>query len=276
MSNEMIDTATTDKVTEVTPNDKEVTTSDAQEQTVAASEPSETPTQPQAKATDGFDPDSKSYKEIQRAYTIATMEGKKTREELAELKVLWKNLSESFAKATEKPYDPDAWMEELRNGGPDVINRHIKQAIQKETESFMSKLSESEKEISDLKYDRAYERRAKDSENYPDFVKLEPTMIKILNNPLSGVHKEGMTYDDLFDAAYEAAKRSISEDDFRKKLEEAKEEGRKSVESSLKKEAAATVAGGGKVGAKPALDPERMTLEELRSHFEKLGMVKDY
>jgi hypothetical protein len=276
MSNEMIDTATTDKVAEATPNDKEVTTTDTPTQPVAPSDTSETPTQSPAKTTDGFDPESKSYKEIQRAYTIATMEGKKTREELAELKTLWKSLSESFAKATEKPYDPDAWMEELRNGGPDVINRHIKQAIQRETEAFMSKLSESEKEISDLKYDRAYERRAKDSENYPDFVKLEPSMIKILSNPLSGIHKEGMTYDELFDAAYEAAKRSISEEDFKKKLEEAKEEGRKSVEASLKKEAAATVAGGGKVGAKPALDPEQMSLEDLKAHFRNLGMVRDY
>lgn len=223
-----------------------------------------------------IDKQTKSYNDLRSKLVTQGAERNQFATQLKSLNDQIKQLGESLAKATQQPYDPDQFMEELRTQGPKAIEKHLKSSLEKQAQEHSSQVQELRNQMrkSDVQF-QVKERRT-DSKSFPDFEKLEATMADILEQ-LRKDHVAGLIADpdqvepgELVDFLYNQAKSQHSED----AIKVAQSVGAEKERAKLAEEARTAVAGGGKNNGVIPTNIAEMSAEGLRKHFESQGMVE--
>jgi hypothetical protein len=125
---------------------------------------------------------NKSYAEARKKLISQGTEKNQYSEKLTSLETNIKQLAEALAKATAQPYDPDQFMEELRTQGPKALENHLKGALEKQAKEHQAKTQALEDRYRKLETTFVVKDCRTDSKNYPDFVSMEPTMAKIMDD----------------------------------------------------------------------------------------------
>lgn len=229
--------------------------------------------QPEVNWKEKFESQERSYNELRRKLQLQGQERNEFRKQAESQTATLKQLAEAVAALQHKDsYDPDQFMEDLRAQGP----QYVLGLIQKEREKILADTNAQVNNLSglvtELRTERAVERRKANKEQYPDFADLEHDMAQVYlaNKALFDSQYEDL--DEKIDALYNAAKLQRSPD----ALKQAEALGRKKTEEELAREAHAAGASGGKAGAVSVPDPSQMSASQLREYFAKQGMVKDY
>ncbi len=231
-----------------------------------------TPTVPSEyqKVLEQLDAITKSHKEVQGFSTRTSQENAALRKQLAQLTQQQQEMAANLAKAFEKPHDPDAFMEELRQQGPAFVNSHIQKQLEAARRGDLDTITGMKNEMAELRYNHENAIRRNDAKNYPDFAKLESEMAKAASNPATPVDFTkpiGVVLDSL----YQFVRLQHSQE----ALAEAAKAGRQDAEGALAREAATTVAGGGKNPGPSVVDPAKLDAASLRKLAIERGMVSD-
>lgn len=236
-----------------------------------AANPSKAPADKMAPSASEFDPQTnynqlnkqletitKSYSELRRDYT------RRTQYE-ADLKKQIETLSRAFAEATKEEMSPEDFVKNIQTQGIKALNPLREQWIKEVQEKYDTELSSRDSTIGKLRTDFAIMQRQLDTENYPDFAKLRPLMHELASSENCPVNLDG-DLDLALDSLYKMA-RSLS---METAVKEAEIKGRQKAEVQLAKEAATSVATGGKSGL--PTDPSKMSVEQLRAAFvQRIG-----
>jgi len=231
-----------------------------------------TPTVPNEyqKVMEQLDAITKSHKEVQGFSTRTSQENAALRKQMAALTQQNQEIAATLAKAFEKPHDPDAFMEELRQQGPAYVNGHIQKQLEAARKADLDTITAMKNETAELRYNYEHMVRRNDTKKYPDFEKLEPEMAKAAADaatPVDFTKPIGV----VLDALYQFVRLQHSHE----ALTEAAKAGRQDAESALSREAATTVAGGGKNPGPSVVDPAKMDAASLRKLAIERGMVSD-
>ncbi len=213
---------------------------------------------------------TKSHKEVQGFSTRTSQENAALRKQLAAITQQQQEMAATLAKAFEKPHDPDAFMEELRQQGPAFVNAHIQKQLEAARKADLETVSAMKNDMAELRYNHENLVRRNDTKNYPDFEKLEPEMAKAAADPATPVDFTkpiGVVLDSL----YQFVRLQHSQD----ALAAAAKAGRQDAEGALAREAATTVAGGGKNPGPSTVDPAKLDAAALRKLAIERGMVSD-
>lgn len=178
-----------------------------------------------------------------------------------------KRMAEMLAKLTAEPYNPDVFMENLRNKGPKFLEDHFNQWKTGLESKYDTEVQKVRNENINLQTRLEVLARRGDDTNYPDFIKLEDKMKEIaadencpidLNKPIP----------EVLDALYKFAREQHSVE----AIKQAEKLGADSKEKELAKEAATAVATGGKHSGTIHADSRNMSVEEMRKIFvDKFG-----
>lgn len=220
-----------------------------------------------------LDRQSKSYNELRGKLVTQGSEKNRFAEELKEMKAQMTQIASVLAKATEAPYDGDQFMEELRAQGPQAIEKHIKGVLEKQAQSYESKLSSLSTNMRRMTTEFHVKECRSDSKNYPDFQQMESTMAEVMNQ-LRENHKAGLTGNpddvdprELVDFLYNEAKLRHSQD----ALKAAEAHGAAKAASELAKEASTAVVSGGKSTKPVPQDLASMSSSELAELIKAQG-----
>ena len=193
---------------------------------------------------------NKSYAELRREFT------RRTQNEAA-LQAKIDNLTSIISKAAEVPIDPEQFFKDLQTQGP----KAFEPLLQRERESLQSAhqtaMQSLEDRVTMSEYRAEKFARLMDTETYPDYKKLEPTMKQLAedeNTPIDFDRSPG----EVLDALYKLARTLSMEDAVKAARDQAKQE----AEASLAKESATSVAAGGKAGV--PTDAKNLSGAELR------------
>lgn len=211
-------------------------------------------TTPAFDAKTSYDTLQKSYAELRKEFT------RRTQHE-SELQKKLDNLAQTLAKATETPIDPQQFLKDLQTQPDKALEPLLMKHIEGVKSEYAQKLDEMSQRLSLSEFRAERLARLSDSENYPDFKKLEPLMKQLAedeNTPLDFNREPG----ELIDALYKLA-RTLS---MEQAINEAKTMGKKEAETQLAKEAATSVVTGGKSGV-PTSPGEIKDLSKLRQYF---------
>ena len=225
---------------------------------------------PDKAVLDRLDAITKSHKEMQGFSTRTSQENAALRKSLAQLQQQQQEMAANLAKAFEKPHDPDAFMEELRQQGPNFVNAHIQKQLEAARKADLETVSAMKNEMAELRFNHENLMRRNDAKNYPDYDKFESEMTKAATNPATPVDFT-QPIGVVLDALYQFVKLQHSQE----ALTLAAKSGRADAEGALAREAATTVAGGGKNPGPSVVDPKNMGAEALRKIAIERGMVSD-
>jgi len=213
----------------------------------------------------------KNYQELRAWTTRASQENAALRKQINEQNASLKQLTEMFTKATEKPYDPDQFMEEFRQQGPKFIEKQLEAALTSKVSAYAERMDSIQSELAAVRTEAAVKDCRLDSANFPDFQKLEPDMQKILDSgviPQEEVQSKPLP--ELLNQLFQMAKLQHSQE----AIKAAESNGRKAAEAELAREARSGVAGGGRVVGQMSTDLKTASAAELKKHFAGLGMVE--
>lgn len=233
--------------------------------------PLKVPTDKTAPSVSEFDPQTnynqivkqletvnKSYGELRKDYT------RRTQYE-SELKKQIETLSRAFAEATKSEISPEDFVKNIQTQGIKALDPLRQQWAKEIQEKYDGALNERDNHISKLRTDFAIMQRQLDTETYPDFAKMRPLMAELANSDQCPVNLDG-DLDLAIDSLYKMA-RSLS---METAVKEAETKGRQKAEVQLAKEAATSVATGGKSGL--PTDPSKMSVEQMRAAFvQRIG-----
>lgn len=213
----------------------------------------------------------KSYGEIRSEFTRRTQHEAELERKLAAVAEQNKQIAEKLAQAVAAPFNSEQFMEDFKTHGPKALDPYYDardKRIQDQNDKIFQELT-----AKNVKLETKFEATARrgDSQNYPDFQALEPTMQEIamrqdcpvdLNKPIP----------DVLDALYKLAKEEHSAD----AVKAAAKDGRQKAEADLAKESATAVAGGGKAPTTAeTADLENMPMDKLEKLIvDKYGVAE--
>lgn len=212
----------------------------------------------------------KNFKELQGFSTRTTQENAALRKQLAQLHQAQQEMAATLAKAFQKPHDPDAFLEDLRTGGDTFLKSRLDELLKTGREQDAEKFSALQTELAELRYDRERERRRGDKEKYPDYEKLEEEMAAAAKDAATPVDFS-QPIGTVLDALYEFVRLKHSKE----ALLAATKAGREDADAAARREAATTVAGGGKNAGPTQPKLEAMSADQLRELAISRGMVSD-
>jgi len=218
------------------------------------------------KGQDSFDY-RKNYEELRREFTRRTQEASDVKRQLQEIQSGYKLLADQFAKATEKPIDPEQFMRDFQTQGPKALDSYAKKYY---VEPLAQKIHALESEAIDRNAKLAVLIRRADSDNYPDFKKLEDKMYEIIEKTPEFDNMPDI--ERMLDRAYEIARERSSVD----AIKAAEEMGKAKAEAQIAKEARTAVATGGKNAGTSSADLRRMDFDKLEKLVESMhGVAED-
>jgi len=203
----------------------------------------------------------KSYMELRREFT------RRTQHE-SELQKKIDNLMSIVSKAAEVPIDPEQFFKGLQTQPLETLQPLFSKHVDGIKTEYEKKFEEMTERVTKSEYRAEKMARILDSENYPDYKKLEPLMQKLAmdeNTPIDFEREPG----EVLDALYKLA-RTLSMEDA---VKQAEKHGQQKAEAQLAKEAATSVVTGGK--AVPT-NPANMSEKQLRQYFISKGMVDGF
>lgn len=220
----------------------------------------------------------KNYAELRRKLVTQGTESNQSKKQLSEMQLQLKALGEALAKATEQPYDSAQFQEELFKQGPKYIEDIFGKKEKALREHYDGQLKERDQRFRKMETSYTVESRRRDTEKFPNFKEMEPTMSDIylqlkedFHSGLTDKDPDAVDADKLVDRLYELAKLHHSKD----ALIAAEADGAAKAKADIARERATSVAGAGKnsQSVTTPLDPNTLKAKDLRSQFDKLGMV---
>lgn len=213
-------------------------------------------------------PMDKNYQELRSWTTRVSQQNADMRKQMEAQTAKIKEMADLITKATEKPYDPDQFMEEFRAKGPEFLKSHLETAWKQKEENYLSQIGQVRQELTALRVTNTVNAMRADTAKYPDFAKLEDDMQKLLD---SGVIPEAdiqsKSEADLLVQLYQIAKLQHSQE----AIKAAEANGRKAAETELAREARTGVAGGGRVVGQVTPDIKTMTSAQMKANASALG-----
>ena len=204
----------------------------------------------------------KSYKELQGKFTQTAQERSAASKELTAIRETQSKLLEMIQKATEAPFDPEQFKNELFTKGPQALEGWLEKKLQARLQSVQEKYDkdiESNKQ-ENLALRTRYEVAARhaNSEDYPNFAELYPKMLDLAKDPKCPVDFSKPVEESL-DALYNLAKVQSSDE----AVKIAAERGKKQAEAEAARESQTTVATSGRRGSSTSPNLETMPLGDL-------------
>ena len=204
----------------------------------------------------------KQYKELQRAYTRETQNRSAYEKRLDSIQQAMDAQAKHLAEMRKQPYNRDQFLKEFQDKGPDVLTPYWDEHLKGVKESYDKQLIAQDQRVRELETKLIVNERRGDSENYPDFKKLEPVIAEIMNDPKCPVDFT-KPMDQVVDALYQLARQSNSAE----AIKQAESNGRKQADANLVRESRTTVTGGGKAASTTTPDLAKITnIAELRKH----------
>jgi hypothetical protein len=225
------------------------------EATTASTSASTKPVQPAAVDYE------RQYKELQRAYTRETQSRSGYEKRLEAIQQAMDAQAKHLAEMRKAPYNRDQFLKEFQDKGPDVLTPYWDEHLKGVKESYDKQLIAQDQRVRELETKLIVNERRGDTENYPDFKKLEPVIAEIMADPKCPVDFT-KPMDQVVDALYQLARQSNSAE----AIKAAEANGRKTADANLVRESRTTVTGGGKAVGTAAPDLSKMNLAELRKH----------
>lgn len=210
------------------------------------------------------------YKELQRAYTQETQRRSQVEKQWQTLESRMAEQAKHLAELRKQPYDREKFLAEFQEKGPDSLRPYWEDNLKALREENSKTIGEQANEIRELKTNFALDQRRHDSENYPDFRKLEPVIVELMSDPDNPVDFT-KPIGQVIDVLYQLARQSSSAEAIR----QAEAQGQRTAESNLVRESRTTVTGGGKAASITKPDTSKMSLSELRDHAIQLNGVAD-
>lgn len=204
-----------------------------------------------------------SYNELRKKLNAQGSEKNAYAKELQDIKERNARIEEMLRKATTPQHDPAKFSEELSARGPEYILDLVKQHKDQIVGEYEKKLASIESNFQKEQNNRAVNQRIADPENYPNFKELSPVMAELYQANMEFFDSNYPSVDDRLDALYTATKLQHSQDAIKK----AQELGKSQAEAELAREAHTGVAAGGKQTAPRAIDPSKMTSQQLRDYL---------
>jgi len=207
---------------------------------------------------------NKSYSELRKEFSRRTAHE-------SELKKQIDSMTDLLSKATETPIDPEQFIRDLRTHGPKAFEPHVQKWVEPIRKEYDKAISEKEAKINNLEVQVNLMSRRSDSDNYPDFKKLEPLMNELVQDESCPVNWN-MGISECIDALYKLA-RDRSAD---QAIQEAVKIGEKKAEEKLVKEAKTAITGGGKSSGTAVPDLNKVEdVAKLRELVSQLHGVAD-
>lgn len=210
------------------------------------------------------------YKELQRAYTQETQRRSSLERQWSTIESRMAEQAKTLAELRKQPYDREKFLAEFQEKGPDVLKPYWEENINGLKEEYNKTINEQSAQVRGLQTRIALNERRSDSENYPDFRKLEPVIVELMNDPNNPVDFT-KPIDQVIDVLYQLARQTSSAEAIR----QAEASGQRKAESNLVRESKTTVTGGGKAASITKPDPSKMSLSDLRAHAIELNGVAD-
>lgn len=210
------------------------------------------------------------FKELQRAYTQETQRRAALEKQWGGVSSKLEEQARILAELRKQPYDREKFLTEFQDKGPEVLRpiwsediNSVKQEYSKHLDAYRSQLDGMEWKLT-LSDFRA------DSENYPDFRKLESVISQMIDDPNCPVDFSKPKAQ-VVDALYQLARQTSSAE----AIKMAEAEGQKKAEARIVKESKTTVTGGGKAASISQPDLGKMDVKSLRDYYVQLNGVVD-
>ena len=210
------------------------------------------------------------YKELQRAYTQETQRRAAVEKQWNGVSSKLEEQAKILAELRKQPYDRDKFLTEFQDKGPEVLRPIWAEDINALKAEYSNKFTEQSNELRAVRMEQALDRRRYDSENYPDFKALEPTIGEMISDPNCPVDFK-KPIGEVLDVLYSLARQTSSVE----AVKLAEKSGAANAESRLVKESKATVTGGGKAASTTQPDLSKMTVDEMRKYFVSINGVVD-
>lgn len=210
------------------------------------------------------------YKKLQRAYTQETQKRSTLEKRWDSLEAKLEDQAKALAALNKTPYDREKFLTEFQDKGPEVLKPYWEQDVKSVRDEYSKQLAERDTQLRTLQTRMVVNERRMDTENYPDFRKLESTIAEMLDDPNCPVDYS-KPMDQVIDALYQLARQTSSAE----AIKQAEASGRKQAEANLVKESKATVTGGGKAASITTPDLGKMDVKQLRDYFVQVNGVID-
>lgn len=213
-------------------------------------------------------PLDKNYQELRSWTTRVSQENAAMRKQMEAATAQIKQMADLITKATEKPYDPDQFMEEFRAKGPEFLKNQLETAWKSKEETYLSQIESVRAEVTGLQIANTVNAMKADTTTYPDFAKLEGDMQKLLDSgviPQSEIQSKPVS--ELLVQLYQMAKLQHSQE----AIKAAEANGRKAAEAELAREARSGIAGGGRVTGQVTPDINKMTAKQMKQNAAAFG-----
>ncbi len=210
----------------------------------------------------------KRYNDLRSEFDKRNARESEVAKKLTSFEAEQKRVAEMMAKLTAEPYNPDIFMENLRNKGPKFLEDHFNQWKTGLEKKYDTEVQNVRSENLNLSTRLEVLVRRGDDINYPDFIKLEEKMKEIAADENCPIDLS-KPIPEVLDALYKLAREQHSVE----AIKEAEKLGAKSKEEELAKEARTAVATGGKHTGTIPTDPSKITdINELRKFFvDRIG-----
>lgn len=209
----------------------------------------------------------KRYNDLRSEFDKRNAKESEAIKRLSSFEAEQKRMAEMMAKLTAEPYNPDVFMENLRNKGPKFLEDHFNQWKTGLEKKYDTEVQNVRAENLNLQTRLEVLARRGDDTNYPDFLQLEEKMKEIAADENCPIDLS-KPIPEVLDALYKLAREQHSVE----AIKQAEKLGADSKEKELAKEAATAVATGGKHSGTIHADSKNMSVEEMRKIFvEKFG-----
>lgn len=215
----------------------------------------------------------KRFKDMERKYTRTRQQELAAQKEKSDLMAQLTQLQQAVQTLTKKPYSPADFVRDLQEKGPEAIFPLVEEKLKAAQEKSAKEQQAYIERIEMLETRDALNSRRADTDSFPDFRKLEDTMKEIWESEECPKELRNPKLDpgSVLDGLYQLAKSKHSQD----AVSAAHADGKKSAEKALAKEAATTVATGGKAGGSAIPNPADLSTKQLRDLVAQMGGVVD-
>jgi hypothetical protein len=177
-------------------------------------------------------------------------------------------------KATEAPFDPEQFKNELFTKGPQALEGWLQKKLQSQLgaiqEKYDKELDQQRQENTALRMRYEVASRHADSENYPNFAELYPKMLELAKDEKCPVDFSKPIEESL-DALYNLAKVQSSEE----AVKIAVAQGKTKAEAEAARESKTTVATSGRKGTSTSPNLESMAMGDLEKLVVQMHGIAD-
>jgi hypothetical protein len=209
----------------------------------------------------------KNFNELRKKLIAQGTERNNFEREIGPLREQLKTLTEALSKAANEELTPEQFLEGLQTQGPKFLENFLAKRDKDLSDRFEARAAATEARLRKREVAAAVKDRRSDTQNFPDFAKLEPTMSEIMvqmreefKAGLLPTNPDSVDPDELTDYLYNLAKLQHSQD----AIKAAEAEGAAKARAGLAREAETSVPGGGKNTSSQPIDFDKLSVADAR------------